>query len=277
MGINNLSILEDRAVIKLFGPDAASFLQGLTTKNILKLEADQASYCLMLTPQGKYFFDFFIINKNDAFYIDIIKDRLEEFIAKLTLYKLRANIHIESCPTINVYVDSKLNLNKDFNPLFEFFDPRSNKMGVRIYSNQEQEYKAFETFNYHDKRILNLVPEGHYDLTVGKSFPQEYGFTKINAIDFDKGCYVGQELVARTHYRGTVRKSLYLISGTNLPILGSELTINSKKIGTMCSSNKEYGLACLRDDDIETLKLNATSANNSLILDTGEYKIINKL
>ena len=268
-------ILQDRVVIKISGESRVEFFQGLLTKNSQALaNQNNAIYTLMLTPQGKYLFDFFIVCKNDALYLDIAKDQQLSFLNKLNLYKLRAKVEFTIENDLLVVARDELSALETF---IDFIDPRSTLMGRRAYCKKSKLGTHQEEAGYHLRRITNLIPEGYYDMVQEKSFPLEYGFDKIGTIDFDKGCYVGQELITRTYHRGTIRKALHLLEGNKFPEKGKELIMDNKKIGIMASAVDGYALAILRLDDLAALEVNAIDSNYHLIIESQYYRIIGRL
>ena len=259
-------VLEDRSILIISGPDRASFMQGLITKNCINLSENQLIYTLMLNSHGKYLYDFFLYNTADKFYIDIATQHAEEFINKIQLYKLRSNISISREDSLMVIASDTDQI--DAQTICIHQDPRSQILGYRIITDKNHSLSSSDSF-YHQRRIANLIPEGYYDMVQNSSFPLEYGFDKINAIDFDKGCYVGQELIARTHYRGEIRKKIFLLqSNGTFPPKETIIFHKEKKLGVMCSSSMNQGLALLRVEDVENYKI------NSLIIDDITYNLL---
>lgn len=263
------TILNDRAVILISGPDKSKFLQGMLTNNINKLEQDNAIYACMLTPQGKYFADFFLKNYQDNILADIPSARKEEIINKLKIYKLRSNVDI----SINSDFQVVSTFAKELKKGIAFLDPRSEKMGWRCYIKQnELEISKSDDNAYDLVRINNLIAEGDKDLIPDKSFIQEYGFDNLNAIDYQKGCYVGQELISRTHYSGVIRKKIFYIkSDETLPMLGTEIYAGEIKLGIICSSIDNEGLALIKYEEL--LKLDSQI---DLIADNIKINVIQK-
>jgi len=261
-----LEILEDRSLFVISGPDRLSFMQGLITKNCIGLADHQLIYALMLSPHGKYLYDFFLVNDSDKLYIDIATPLSEEFFNKIQLYKLRSNISISREDSLIVVSSDSNQIALQAEIIHLQPDPRSSLLGFRIFSTKTNIYSD-DKF-YHEKRIANIIPEGFYDMIQNASFPLEYGFDQINAIDFDKGCYVGQELIARTHFRGEIRKKIFLLeSNGNFAPKGTIIFHENKKIGVIGSSYHSKGLALLRVEDVQDCEI------NHLIIDNIEYKI----
>lgn len=262
-------LLKERSVFKITGEDRIKFLQGLLSNDISKVNDQNPIYACMLTPQGKFFADFFLISKNKEIIFDISASNSTDIINKLNIYKLRSKINISNC--IDYCVVSLINERNNFNEndSIIYKDPRSTSMGKRgyIYIDKIKELKndSTESTDEYDKiRIHNFIPEGHKDLIPNKSFPFEYDLDMLNAIDYNKGCYVGQELVARTHYRGQVRKQVVqIIAKEKLPPLGTEIFIDKQKIGIVCSSVENIGIALVKTEDVlKYNKENKITTNN---------------
>ena len=249
------TLLNERKIIRISGEERFKFLQGLITNDVNKLNSDEAIYACMLTPQGKYFADLFLKNDDDRILMDVPSLRLEEVLKKLNMYKLRSLISFKECAEYkvvsfnNVKIDGKL----------VFIDPRSDKLGLRGFIH-EDEFKQITQDLENDQngydllRINNFIADGEKDLVSGQSFPLEYGLDQLNAIDYKKGCYVGQELVARTHYTGVIRKQIVQVtSADKLPNHGALIYAGEQKIGMICSSVGNKGLALVRIEDFLNL------------------------
>ena len=224
--------LSDRTLIKVSGEEARQFLQGLITNDINKLNADMALYAAMLTAQGKYLFDFIIYEINGDIVLDVVASRAEELVKKLKIYKLRSKVDIALMPDFKVYYDTDDGI----------VDPRTVKMGKRYISDED----VTETGSMEEYETLRLqvgVP-GAGDLMAEDSFIMQNNFEDLHGVDFQKGCYVGQEIVARTKYKGGVRKSLFKVeSDATLPAGGEKIMAGNKAIGEMRSSLGHIGLA----------------------------------
>jgi folate-binding protein YgfZ len=263
-------LLNNRGVVKLSGNDVKTFLQGLITNDINKLTPQNLLYTAILTPQGKYLFDF-IIHENPlpnpppqgegtysaplpvgvnlpnppplregvggGLFLDVESSRIPDLIKKLTMYKLRADVKIEDFSNeYKVYSDSEKGL----------LDPRNTQLGKRLLTNQPQT-TSNNLQDYERLRISLAVPENG-DLIPEKSFIMQNSFEELNGVDFKKGCYVGQEVTARTKYKGGVKKRLYPVKGEDLPNSGEEIKLNDIVIGEMRSRIANLGIAHL---DIE--------------------------
>ena len=293
--------LNHRSIIEISGTDRYDFLQGLTTNDIVK-SRDSLIYSAMLSPKGRFLFDFFIFEFNQILILDCLKSRSEEIFKKLNFYKLRKNVDIkinESWLILQNTDDIDYQKSLSNHQYFSFKDPRSNKLGDRIYLINEEKNKFLSYENntnyYHYLRIINKITEGESDLTYDKSIIAEFNFDNLNAIDYKKGCYVGQELTARTHYLGTVRKKLFycqlknaeefyqntaqtLIAYKNQEI---KILLDAKEfdIGIALSSiqynNSQHLLALLDCENSEDKNFYEKIMNNPIYLNNKILKIIN--
>jgi len=198
--------LNDRSIIEISGEDRQNFLQGFITNDLKLLNDNNLIYTAFLNASGRYLADFFIFLKDQKIFIDCHKNSAQEIVKKLNLYKLKAQINVKINQELAVFFSTN-NLKIDQ----QFIDPRLNNFGYRFYQDfaQNDNNKIDNVVNYHLHRIINKIPEGHYDLIYDKSFIAEYDFDNLNAVSYNKGCYVGQETTARNHFRGVVRKKIF--------------------------------------------------------------------
>ena len=270
--------LDDRIIIEIIGADTKKFLQPLITNNIDLVSSKKSIYAALLSPQGKYIFDFFIFENsiNGHLSIDCAKNRCAELLEKLNIYKLRYKINFNINNNISIfsiygtdYSELELKLKEvslegsteKINNNIILVDPRTKKLGLRIYSDLSSPIEGFNKIPDGEKsdldyiRIELSVPNPDLDLEIEKSFLIENNFEFINAIDFKKGCYVGQENTARQKYRGTAKKKLFLIRIIGNDIMnGTKIYYNERVVGTMRSSCKDIGLATIRTDFYEEYK-----------------------
>ncbi len=247
--------LPEFSLLKLTGNDRENFLQGLTTNNIVTLEKHHAQFSLILTPQGKYIFDFFIYKSDDALFLECRKNQKSELLKKLSLYRLKSDVQWEELPhSIYAFFGSeeeaqKIAQEKDG---YAYVDPRHPEMGTRVIVTTLIE-SAADQKSYHVKRIALGLAEGEHDMKLAQAFPLDFGMEEQHAIDFKKGCYVGQEVTARSHYRGVIKKTVCTIhSAQTLPHHGTPLH-NSEgvTIGEILSSVETQGLALVRKEEVK--------------------------
>ncbi|MFO0996135.1 MAG: folate-binding protein [Alphaproteobacteria bacterium] len=259
-------------MIALSGEDARSFLQGLVSNDVEKVAAGRAIYAALLTPQGKYLHDFFVAEANGRLLIDAETARLADLERRLTLYRLRAKVTIErveghvvaalwgeNAPR-TLTLPSDAGREKPLGRGIAFADPRLPHLGLRAILPQDEAeatlsrlgFTRTEASAYDRHRLAIGVPDGSRDLEVEKSTLLESNFEELHGVDFDKGCYVGQELTARTKYRGLVKKRLFPVTLDGpAPAPGTPVTLDGGDIGDMRSAADGYGLALLRLDCIE--------------------------
>jgi folate-binding protein YgfZ len=248
--------LQDRTIIEISGLNCKEFLQGLLTNDANKITEKNLIYSFMLNAQGRFLYDFFIFEKDGKILLDCYFSRVGEIVKKLNFYKLRAKIEIKKNEEIKVFfserkIDDKLCLE----------DPRSPKMKYRAYDipRQAQDDSAAnlilslpkdEMQHYHYLRIINKIPESEHDLTYEKSFVLEFGFDNLNAIDYNKGCYVGQEPTARIHHLGQIRKEIIYIKPQQKLEKNTEITCEDGSLALALSSvfynNEIHALALKR-------------------------------
>lgn len=237
--------LQDRGQIRIEGPDRYTFLQGLVTQDVLTLPLNTLRYGCLLTPQGKFLHDFFIHRTDHALLLDVEGgQRTEDMMARLARYKLRAPVSLSCDPSVPVYAV--------FKTPFGLPDPRHPDMGSRSWVKPDLPEKPFSVWD--DMRIRMNIPDGSRDMIPEKSILLECGIDKLNGIDFTKGCYMGQELTARTHYRALIKKHLYPVEWHETPPPPlTEISLAGETIGEMRSSCGHIGLAMIRDDAVEKL------------------------
>ena len=226
--------MRDRIVLCVSGSDAKSFLQNLVTNDVNNLK-NNIIYSALLTPQGKLVTDFFLVDAGQNVFIDVNSKASDTLLKLLSLYKLRAEIIIEK-------TDLKVSLGINNKPLNGLDDPRHPKMGWRYYGNEDLSEK---NINWEKMRIENLIPEFCKELS-NDSYILEYGFEKLNGVDFKKGCYVGQEVTARMKHKSKLKKGLALVETTGSVPFDTPIKANNKIVGKVFSSSKNQALAYLR-------------------------------
>ena len=227
--------MSDRTVYKISGPDARDFLQGLVTNDITKLDQGLV-YAAMLTPQGKYRADFFLVPVEDAILLDIATSLALGIKQALTMYKLRSAVEIED-------TDRVVTRGLGTPPDKAFADPRHPSLGWRGYDGQPGD----ETVDWDALRVDAGVPESDVELT-SDSYIMEMGFERLNGVDFKKGCFVGQEVVARMKHKTDLRKGLARVHIQGTAPVGTEIRAGEKPAGTLFTQSGGKGLAYLRFD-----------------------------
>lgn len=253
-------IARDRAVIALSGPDRQSFLQGLVSNDVAKATAERAIYAAFLTPQGKYLHDIFIAAAGERLLIDCEAARRADLLRRLSMYKLRAKVALGNADELAVGLHfgggalealalrAEPGLARAEGDGTVFVDPRLASLGARaILPPASFPAENAKPTDYDQLRLSLGVPDGSRDLPVEKAILLENGFDELNAIDWAKGCYMGQELTARTRYRGLVRKRLMPVAIEGpAPAPGTPLLLGDKEAGEMRSASGAIGLALVR-------------------------------
>ena len=210
-----------RGLIQLEGPDRHEFLQGLITNDIEKLSTDKQLYACLLTPQGKFLHDFFVIEGKDFTLLDCEGGhRAADLFRLLNIYRLRKDVQIS--------VEERNDVYAVFGTPIGLPDPRDPEMGNRSFEKPDTPKKPFKEWDR--QRISLTIPDGSRDLMTEKSTMDEARMDQLGAIDYDKGCYVGQELTARMHYRGLGKKHLQTVKLDELPE-GAQLRSSCGDIG----------------------------------------------
>jgi folate-binding protein YgfZ len=246
--------LADRGVLRVSGPQCETFLQDLVSNDLTTLLPGEARYAALLTPQGKILFDMIIVaieeNGARAFIIDCARDQAPDLAKRLGFYKLRAKVTIEDQSArvaVLAYLDGAPQIGG-----VVVRDPRSDAMGFRAYVPPEEATAAQTNIGpYEARRVAAGVPKGGVDFVYGDAFPHEANFDSINGVDFNKGCYIGQEVVSRMQHRGTARKRIVKVAFSGkAPPPGIEIQAGETRIGTMGSSAGGHGLAMVRVDRV---------------------------
>ena len=265
-------LLADRGVLAVRGGDARSFLQGLISNDIARIREDQTGYGALLTPQGKYLFDFFIAQEAAQLLLETDLARLDELLRRLLMYRLRSKVDFEDVSTrfaVAALIGDEVAALLDL-PLrpgaarvleqgLVFIDPRLARLGARVLLPRDAAaallaklgFEEIERAAYERLRLTLGVPDGSRDLVVEKSTLMESGFEELNGVDFAKGCFVGQELTARMKYRGLVRKRLLPVAFTGAPPPpGTIIRLGEREAGEMRSGIDGQGLALLRLEQV---------------------------
>ncbi len=238
----DLCCLHYRTMLELTGADTAKLLNNILTNRIEEnLLEDKLTYALLLSPVGKVLYDFFIFKKDNKIYLDVSSHHVNEIIHALTIYTLRLDVFITHLNDCSVYVSK--NTQEGF-----FVDPRNKDLGFRGYQHLQEADLGNECIEEYVEKRLNLsLPEFHLDFASNTFYPLDLSMDTFNAISFDKGCYTGQEVVAKMHYRGKKKKVIKTILLQNYKIISNELYNEDKKIGVLLSEYGDKGIALLRN------------------------------
>lgn len=238
--------LQDRGIVTLEGGDTLNFLQDLVTADVTRATRSEATYGLLLTPQGKFLFDFFILRDGERWILECERDRADVLVKRLTLYRLRKKIDIANesdrytvvaMPTGEAPASAK----------YAYQDPRLSALGIRAILAGDDAQALASDEKYERLRLELGVPSSGRDLVPEASFPLEGNLDELMAIDFDKGCYVGQEVTTRSKRRGNRRKRILPVTFSKEGVLpGSEIRAGEKNGGQVLSVHGDLGLAMIR-------------------------------
>ena len=267
MNIKNVYILDDRAILYINGEDSKEFLQNLISNDINKVSDVKTCFSSLLTPQGKFLYEFIIVKHKSGYILDCEKPQVEELFKQLSLYKLRSKVEILNLS--NEFVVAAFSHEKFLtfdeakdqpgytikyreDPIF--LDPRNKKLGARLIINLEKLYLSLKKLDLHDANLkeyysfshkLGIVPKDLNKLQ-NKLFGIECNFEELNGIDFKKGCYVGQENTARIKLKNKLSKRLFPINVINGKLYEGESIYNNKiEIGKVLIDN-DYPFALIK-------------------------------
>jgi folate-binding protein YgfZ len=258
MNIRHFSLLPHRSVIAVAGPDRADFLQGLISNDTRKVGPGRAIWAALLTPQGRFLNDMFVVeDEHQTFLLETERERAAALARKLKMYTLRSKVTVEDR-------SAALEVAVVFGPDAQevvpvagataFVDPRLPELGVRVLApagRTAQLVNLPETplRDYEALRLRLGVPDGSRDLPVEKALLLESGFDELHGVDWQKGCYMGQELTARTKYRGLIKRRLFPVRVEGpLPPAGTPIQHDGKEVGELRSGAGDRALAMLQLD-----------------------------
>lgn len=263
--------LSNRGIFRITGEDARHFLQGLLTNDMQKASATNTLYACLLTPQGKFLYDCFVCEHEGGFLLDVGRDSLDGMLQKLQRYKLRSKVVLEDATPayevaalIGENVAKEVGLEEKEGATLRrqdnilYMDPRTRALGARaiIAAGSKPLFALGSEEQYEALRIACGVPDSN-DLEKEGDFPLQFGFDALRAVDFTKGCYVGQEVTTRTKHRGGIRKRIVTVSATQPLGRGSALTVDGKTIGHLLSCRGVHALAQVSIDAWEQVQGNA--------------------
>ncbi len=269
-----------RSIITVTGGDARDFLQGLISSDAYRISPTQAIYGALLTPQGKFLHEFFLVERDGLLLLDCEIARKDDLLRRLTMYKLRADVDlVDAAETYRVFAllgdhgfGYKIGEAQELDGGVAFVDPRLAGLGARAILPETEAENVLTAagyteadFNAYDRHRLSLgVPDGSRDLTVDKSVLMESNFDELHGVDFEKGCYVGQEVTTRTKRRGLVKKRLLPVDVSGpLPAPGTPVLLGDRDAGVMCSGLDGRGLALLKLEKVEQSQHSSTALRSS--------------
>ena len=283
---NQIYILKDRGIISVSGKDSKEFLQNIITNDINKVKETNTIFSGIFTPQGKYLYEFFILKSDEGYLLDCPDEFTKEIITFLNKYKLNSEVLIQNTSDKFVvgiisnekFEEIKKNENKSTQTIVYrlskiFQDPRSNKLGTRVISNLEKLYLTIK------KLSLNIQENNEYFTNAHEAgvpikklknlqnnlFGLEANFEEFTAIDFKKGCYIGQENTARIKLKNKLRKKLFALKSNSSLEAESEITYKNNAIGKLLiSSPYPFGL-------LDTIKIDLTKMESKEVL-VGKHK-----
>ena len=287
---DQIVLLENRGLISITGDDAKNFLQNIITNDIEKVSKSCSIFSALFTPQGKYFFEFFLIQSKDGYLLDCDSKATNEIISYLTKYKLRSKVQIKD--QSNEYIIGIISLEK-FNEIQKsenkqtdtieyrnssiFIDSRNKKLGARILSTLEKLHLTIKKLElkitkpeiyFKEAHILGIPIKGVESLKE-QLFGLEANFEELSAIDFKKGCYIGQENTARMKLKNKLRRRLLPISSTEKLNLGEEIFYDKIKVGKILIEKPyPFGLVKLIDPNVEEFQ------NKELLVNNKKCKIL---
>ena len=253
MPAGRVAELPSRAVLHVAGDEAAGFLDRIVTADIDAIGDNEAGYGALLTPQGKILTDFLILRTGNGFLLDVPAPALGDLMKRLTLYRLRAKVGFEDVSEHFAVLAIWDGATPPGGSSVVAPDPRHPRLGFRaVLPRASGEFARTATEEDFERHRAGLgVPAIGLDFAFGEAFPHDIGMDALSGVAFDKGCYIGQEVVSRMEHRSTARRRPCLVStDRNLPPTGTEITADGKPAGTLGSAFGQDGLAILRLDRI---------------------------
>ena len=274
MNVNNAYILEDRGILHISGADVKDFLQNIITNDLNNVTDSSSCFSSLLTPQGKFLFEFLVIKHKEGYFFDCEKNQIDDLFKQLSLYKLRSNVQIlnlsnefivtalsyEKFKSIKGSKD-KLGFTMKYIEDSILLDPRNKKLGARLIINLEKLNLSLEKLN-----LKSSKPEEYYNLSFELGIPQkntyklkdkifglECNFEELNAINFQKGCYVGQENTSRIKLRNKLRRRILPIEKISGELIENDIIkYKNNEVGKILIDNPyPFGLIKILEPDLK--------------------------
>lgn len=266
-------LLPARGLLRVTGPDRVAFLQGIISNDVRKATPERALFSALLTPQGKFLHDFFILADDEGLWLEVEAERRQDLLRRLKIYKLRSKVTLEDFSEnyavaallgddafVALDIPPEPGRARSWQGGILYVDPRLPALGARAILPSEGAEATLASAGFapaagdaYDAHRLALgVPDGSRDLTVEKSTLLESNYDELNGIAWDKGCYLGQELTARTKYRGLVKKRLVSakVDGP-LPEAGTPIRRDGREVGEIRSGRDGRAMALVRLDALD--------------------------
>jgi tRNA-modifying protein YgfZ len=252
------ALLNDRAVVRIAGPDAHTLLQNVVTPDIEDVDRYGSRYGALLTPQGKILWDFVLHKLPDGYAADVRAGEAEGFAKRLTLYRLRAKVEMAVAPELAVFAEWEPTIGATPNTSPREggeapSDPRLAELGHRWVATNGSVATNATTDDWHRHRIAHAIPEGGIDFLFGDAFPHDAAMDSLHGVAFEKGCYIGQEVVSRMRHRGTARRRIVALHAKGpLPEPGAEIVAGERSLGRLGSSADGHGIGLVRLDRLRS-------------------------
>tara|TARA_B100000161_G_scaffold51049_1_gene33146 strand:+ start:2511 stop:3362 length:852 start_codon:yes stop_codon:yes gene_type:complete len=268
-------LFKKRGIILIEGKDRFKFIQGIISNDIELLRKKPSIYSSLLTPQGKFQYDFFISNFKEKFYLECDISAQEELISKFMMFKLRLDVKVSINSDYNIILSKKkLNFSeRNSSSIFSFYDPRfDNSFFSRTYADSnflneiKKKYVEINENRYQTLRLNNCIPDFSIDATKAKSLLLEMRFDELNGISWTKGCYMGQEITARMKHRNIVKKKIFKVLIDFRSNLKNEITLDNETVGKLTSHNKKDGIAFLDTKALSNLNTKKFFSGDSKII-----------
>lgn len=273
---DQIIILEDRGLISISGKDSKEYLQNIITNDINKVSENNSIFAALLSPQGKYLYEFFVIKSKDGFLLDCYGKFTEELIKNLTKYKLRSKVEINNLSnkfvvgiiSLEKFKELQINEKKNTNTFIYnesaiFIDSRKKELGGRIISSLEKLYLTIKRLDlkisniedYLDKSYSCGIPVKGIENLQDKLFSLEANLEELSAIDFKKGCYIGQENTARMKIKAKLRKKMFAVIADGKTKIGDEILFNDVAVGKiLINSPYPFGIIKITEPQFSNFK-----------------------